>query len=470
MTLHRSSTRGWSLRGGAVRVREGAPQSTQRVHRMTLPVDQPGEPNVPPVHYSVQCGLQEGGASATVQLPPPAPEDARGGEAAAQAADERRRLLPNDEAHLEREIRRMAGAVVSYRESRHRRRPTRNRAIQSSSDSDVESEPEPEDSHVLETDLFTHTIDMVPVMLDKEGFAVVDDPHLASLITPDVPTSATELVSGDKAAAIFQRGDLPSRQGGLPRLTHEGRLRLSNGTGRRMMVKLDKVQPGPSLSNIASYVEGVIQDIVERIPGLHLVKPGVILGNNPGGTAPIRRQTLHVDMQPGRGMSFVAIVPLEQDIELWVSPGSHHTVQAFAARAEPAAAAAAAAADDAEAGDASRADRSSAAGGEASPHSGQGAGRGGTPSGLSLANTLTLPDETALRFVSHLPSHPVMRMRGQPGQIIFLHGNTVHAGAAGKAGTWSPRLHWYVQGGDLENETYSLAYVHKELRRLFHLS
>ncbi|EFJ40394.1 jordan transposition protein [Volvox carteri f. nagariensis] len=259
----------------------------------------------------------EGGASATVQLPPPAPEDARGGEAAAQAADERRRLLPNDEAHLEREIRRMAGAVVSYRESRHRRRPTRNRAIQSSSDSDVESEPEPEDSHVLETDLFTHTIDMVPVMLDKEGFAVVDDPHLASLITPDVPTSATELVSGDKAAAIFQRGDLPSRQGGLPRLTHEGRLRLSNGTGRRMMVKLDKVQPGPSLSNIASYVEGVIQDIVERIPGLHLVKPGVILGNNPGGTAPIRRQTLHVDMQPGRGMSFVAIVPLEQDIELW---------------------------------------------------------------------------------------------------------------------------------------------------------
>ncbi|EFJ48381.1 jordan transposition protein-like protein [Volvox carteri f. nagariensis] len=216
----------------------------------------------------------EGGASATVQLPPPAPEDARGGEAAAQAADERRRLLPNDEAHLEREIRRMAGAVVSYWESRHRRRPTRNRAIQSSSDSDVESEPEPEDSHVLETDLFTHTIDMVPVMLDKEGFAVVDDPHLASLITPDVPTSATELVSGDKAAAIFQRGDLPSRQGGLPRLTHEGRLRLSNGTGRRMMVKLDKVQPGPSLSNIASYVEGVIQDIVERIPGLHLVKPG----------------------------------------------------------------------------------------------------------------------------------------------------------------------------------------------------
>ncbi|EFJ40507.1 hypothetical protein VOLCADRAFT_108122 [Volvox carteri f. nagariensis] len=53
----------------------------------------------------------EGGASATVQLPPTAPGDTHGGEAAAQAADERRRLLPNDEAHLEREIHRMAAPI-----------------------------------------------------------------------------------------------------------------------------------------------------------------------------------------------------------------------------------------------------------------------------------------------------------------------------------------------------------------------
>ncbi|EFJ51732.1 jordan transposition protein [Volvox carteri f. nagariensis] len=247
---------------------------------------------------------QEGGASATVQLPPPAPEDARGDEAAA---------LPSPSA---------AGpaAIASPRFL------CTVRQQEGGASATVQLPPTaPGDTHGGEA---------AAQAADERRLLPNDEAHLEREI---------HRMAGDKAAAIFQRGDLPAWQGGLPWLTHEGRLRLSNGTGRRMMVKLDKP---PFVGRRCTWTCSLAE-------GCRLL------------------QSCHWSRTSSCGRLLL---------------------------------------------------------------------------GQSLLLQLLLQQQMMPKQVMQAEPTEAVR-QGQPGQIIFLHGNTVHAGAAGKAGTWSPHLHCWPMNG-----------------------
>ncbi|GLC61235.1 hypothetical protein PLESTB_001734000 [Pleodorina starrii] len=62
-----------------------------------------------------------------------------------------------------------------------------------------------------------------------------------------------------------------------------------------------------------------------------------------------------------------------------------------------------------------------------------------------------VPDEGIMLSVS---APKMVRMHMKPGQIVLLHVNTVHAGDAGVLNTWSPRIHFYVYQGSVDNETH----------------
>ena len=60
-----------------------------------------------------------------------------------------------------------------------------------------------------------------------------------------------------------------------------------------------------------------------------------------------------------------------------------------------------------------------------------------------------------------LPTHKICRLVVQPGQALFLHGNTVHAGDAGRVDGWTPHLHMYVQPGKVKDRTTPVEAMHK---------
>ncbi|KXZ40864.1 hypothetical protein GPECTOR_1718g828 [Gonium pectorale] len=141
-----------------------------------------------------------------------------------------------------------------------------------------------------------------------------------------------------------------------------------------------------------------------------------LLGNKPvKGLPPVTRQVLHVDTAFGR-ISFVIILPLVPHTTLLVAPGSHTWVKAYGEHYYE-----------------------------------------GTPESARAMEDL---DKV-------LPEHKCVRLCLQPGELIILHGNTVHAGDAGRQGDWAPRLHWYVQPDKVENETYLLNMLGKRFADKF---
>ncbi|GLC47442.1 hypothetical protein PLESTM_002074700 [Pleodorina starrii] len=116
------------------------------------------------------------------------------------------------------------------------------------------------------------------------------------------------------------------------------------------------------------------------------------------GTGGQRWMATHVDLAPGVS-GFVGFLPLEP-VSVLVSPGSHTAVQLYHKLKE------------------------------AQPQ---------------------VPDEGIMLSVS---APKMVRMHMKPGQIVLLHVNTVHAGDAGVLNTWSPRIHFYVYQGSVDNETH----------------
>ncbi|GLC77417.1 hypothetical protein PLESTF_001933400 [Pleodorina starrii] len=130
------------------------------------------------------------------------------------------------------------------------------------------------------------------------------------------------------------------------------------------------------------------------------VQKAVVLANHPGkpGDPPVGVQATHVDLAPEAG-GFVGFMPLAP-VSVLVSPGSHIAVQLYHKLRE------------------------------AHPQ---------------------VPEKGIMLSVS---APKMVRMHMKPGQIVLLHVNTVHAGDAGVHNTWSPRIHFYVHQGDVDNETH----------------
>ncbi|GLC52739.1 hypothetical protein PLESTB_000662700 [Pleodorina starrii] len=130
------------------------------------------------------------------------------------------------------------------------------------------------------------------------------------------------------------------------------------------------------------------------------VQKAVVLANHPGkpGDPPVGVQATHVDLAPGVG-GFVGFMPLAP-VSVLVSPGSHVAVQLYHKLRE------------------------------AQPQ---------------------VPEKGIMLSVS---APKMVRMHMKPGQIVLLHVNTVHAGDAGVLNTWSPRIHFYVYRGSVDNETH----------------
>ncbi|GLC50792.1 hypothetical protein PLESTB_000432500 [Pleodorina starrii] len=118
-----------------------------------------------------------------------------------------------------------------------------------------------------------------------------------------------------------------------------------------------------------------------------------------------------------------------------------------------------------------------AAGGTAAGITRDGSSGGGEDSGYGTSDMDTdsdtdnedgsVDDDIAATAVSVLSQHTILRLHVQPGQIVFLHGNTVHAGDGGKAKRWSPRMHWYVRPGKVKDRTHPVEGMHNMFAALF---
>jgi hypothetical protein len=132
------------------------------------------------------------------------------------------------------------------------------------------------------------------------------------------------------------------------------------------------------------------------------VQKGVALINRPG-SPPLRAQLIHTDLSVGR-QGFVAIVVLEP-CSVLVSPGSHSAVRQY--------------------------------------------------KGL-LGSDVQLHKAREADALASVAVPKLLRVQMEPGQVLLLHGNTVHAGDAAVGDRKSPRLHFYVQKGKVDNETNPL--------------
>lgn len=93
---------------------------------------------------------------------------------------------------------------------------------------------------------------------------------------------------------------------------------------------------------------------------------------------------------------------------------------------------------------------------------------------LPLDDSDGLDDDTMARLgelekvLQVFPVYSVQRLLMQPGQVILLHGNTVHAGDVGKEGEegkqWTPRIHCYVQANIVFNATHPIAALPESIR------
>ena len=155
-------------------------------------------------------------------------------------------------------------------------------------------------------------------------------------------------------------------------------------------------------------------DVVKRL----LVRSGldvnrtVLLINHPGkeGDEPVGMQAIHTDLHALR-QGFVVFLGLSR-YSVLVSPTSHHSIRTLAS--------------------------------------------------LQKMN----PDSTESDFISMVSAPKLVRLVIEPGQLVLVHGNTVHAGDAGSLGEWAPRLHFYATSSAIDNETMPIEHVHPLLAKL----
>ena len=66
-----------------------------------------------------------------------------------------------------------------------------------------------------------------------------------------------------------------------------------------------------------------------------------------------------------------------------------------------------------------------------------------------------------------IPTWTVPRLVMEPGQLVLLDGNTVHARDIGVPGQTYVRLHWYFVKEPLDNATYPITMLGKVFASLF---
>ena len=175
----------------------------------------------------------------------------------------------------------------------------------------------------------------------------------------------------------------------------------SMGTGQRKQASLEGAN-GAGFEALIAMLKKEVACYEARLIGMGfklVLKQPVVVGNDPTGPdGPVKAQARHTDMRHG-SYGIVAIVALAP-MTLLVSPMSHLLLVLEWIRQK---------------------------------------GRRLSPAKIS----------------ANMPRGvPMKRVLLQPGQILYMHGNLVHAGAAGFADVWSPRVHFYLQDKPVENATY----------------
>ena len=164
-------------------------------------------------------------------------------------------------------------------------------------------------------------------------------------------------------------------------------------------------------------LQPVVQCAKKRVEGVagpgEEVKKVVVLINHPGkvGDPPVGAQAIHTDL-PAMAPGFVGFLGLSH-YSVLVSPMSHHTIRTYE----------------------------------------------------TLKNMN--PGAAESEIVRAVSAPKMVRVMIEPGQIVLVHGNTVHAGDAGSLGEWAPRLHFCVMRRRVVDETHPIAPMQPLLAGLF---
>ncbi|GLC52398.1 hypothetical protein PLESTB_000624800 [Pleodorina starrii] len=235
------------------------------------------------------------------------------------------------------------------------------------------------------------------------GVAVVQAPKLRALITASKLDEARTFAK-ENAVPIFHEPVLDP-QGRC--VVVRGLAQVSVGSGQHRQAPLEA--GNEVLCGTRRAVEKVLDSVIRASGVPYKARNTAILVNMPG-EKPVGPQAFHVDMAPGKD-GFVVIVALEPNVSLLLAPGSHVWVKEWARL--------------------------------------KGHGR---------------TEEEAATVV---PQQQLVRLSLEVGQVLLLHGNTVHAGDRGVAGEHSLRLHWYVQSGRVANTTYMLPMLSPHFAKRF---
>ena len=252
------------------------------------------------------------------------------------------------------------------------------------------------------------------------------------MVTVEVAAAATTY-GREYGEAIFQAPKKGPNGEYLRDMDDDGRFLMTYGEGgQRWMAAFERITPTPmnndqnemdmaackmkeTLHNVLDVVIDRATDIVKGVIGKNCYKvhKTVVMVNHPGkeGDEPVGMQAIHTDLVPLRN-GFVGFLGLSRYYVL-VSPMSHHAIRTFET--------------------------------------------------LRKKNPL-LQDSDLLRLVG---APKLVRLLIEPGQIVLVHGNTVHAGDAGIRGEWAPRVHFYATKGMVDNETCPIENANPLLANLF---
>lgn len=260
-------------------------------------------------------------------------------------------------------------------------------------------------------------------LLHVLGVVNIIDSDLVAAVTTEVQAAAGEYgcLHGD---AIFLRPK-NTADGALCYDPHDGgRILMTNGEGgRRLQAPLNAPmrkpqEPGASatIAQHATYAQEVAKHkrtrelaeiikpvakkaaaILAAVAGPDLrIRNSMVLVNEPV-EPPVGIQCLHCDLPPF-AKGFVGLLALSR-YTILVSPASHHAVQAH----------------------------------------------------QMLMDMHPNADESEIMCMVSAPK--LVRLVIEPGELVLLHGNIIHAGDMGSAGELSPRIHFYVIQNSVDNET-----------------
>lgn len=188
------------------------------------------------------------------------------------------------------------------------------------------------------------------------------------------------------------------------------------------------------------------------------IRKRVLLGTRPVKPR-VKPQALHIDVRPGVEGTFVVLFPMVKDTTLLIAQnGSHVPTMAWhSLTRQGITCGAACTSSGAAAADETVADNTAGTHGGAATGSEACMGSDSASTSSSSAedsDPAFFSDATAEKAALALPKHEIRRLVLKPGLALFVHGNTVYAGDAGKEDCWIPRLHMYVQPGQVKDRTY----------------